>query len=120
MSKKSFAGGLNSLLESTITEDVQEESQLESVEGAPKKRGRPKSSFKEIAKTSQEGTREGEIRATFIVKEELLEKVKAVAYWDRMQMKEVIDRALEIYFGKKGESFMEQALQAYRKKGPWR
>jgi len=80
MSKKDFTGGLSSLLG-----DQPEK---------PKK-GRPVTQTKEITKSSQEGTKEGETRATFIVKEELLEKLKAVAYWDRRMIKEVIASALE-------------------------
>jgi hypothetical protein len=80
MSKKNFTGGLSSLLG-----DQPEK---------PKK-GRPVTQTKEITKSSQEGTKEGETRATFIVKEELLEKLKAVAYWERRMIKEVIASALE-------------------------
>ena len=80
MSKKNFTGGLNSLLG-----DQPEK---------PKK-GRPVTQTKEITKSSQEGTKENETRATFIVNEELLEKLKAVAYWERRMIKEVIDSALE-------------------------
>ena len=80
MSKKNFTGGLNSLLG-----DPPEK---------PKK-GRPVTQTKEITKSSQEGTKENETRATFIVNEELLEKLKAVAYWERRMIKEVIASALE-------------------------
>lgn len=80
MSKKNFTGGLNSLLG-----DLPER---------PKK-GRPVTQTKEITKSSQEGTKENETRATFIVNEELLEKLKAVAYWERRMIKEVIASALE-------------------------
>ena len=59
------------------------------------KRGRPATSTREITKSSQEGTKEGETRATFIVKEELLNKLKAIAYWDRLLIKEVVTSALE-------------------------
>lgn len=34
-----------------------------------------------------------EIRATFIVKEELLLKLKAIAYWERCQIKDIVDKA---------------------------
>lgn len=80
MSKKSFTGGLSSLL------------------GEQEKRpkiGRPKTVFKEITKSSQEGTKENETRATFIVDEGLLEKLKAIAYWDRILIKEVVSGALQ-------------------------
>jgi hypothetical protein len=80
MTKKNFTGGLNSLLG-----DQPEKP----------KRGRPKTVFKEITKSSQEGTKESETRATFIVNEELLEKIKAIAYWDRVLIKEVLKTALE-------------------------
>jgi hypothetical protein len=79
MSKKNFTGGLNSLLG-----DQPEKPKV----------GRPVTQFKEITKTSQEGTKENETRATFIVNEELLEKAKAIAYWDRLLIKDVINTAL--------------------------
>jgi hypothetical protein len=84
MSKKNFTGGLSSLLGETNKEDK-----------ATNKVGRPKTQFKEITKSSQEGTKENETRATFIVNEELLEKLKAIAYWDRKLIKEVVDTALQ-------------------------
>jgi len=80
MSKKNFTGGLNSLLG-----DQPEKP----------KRGRPKTSTREITKSSQEGTKENETRATFIVNEELLDKLKAIAYWDRVLIKDVVNTALQ-------------------------
>jgi len=80
MSKKNFTGGLNSLLGDQPDKP---------------KRGRPVTQTKEITKSSQEGTKENETRATFIVNEELLEKLKAVAYWERRLIKDVIASALE-------------------------
>jgi hypothetical protein len=79
MSKKNFSGGLSSLL---------------GEQAEKPKRGRPKTVFKEITKSSQEGTKEKETRATFIVNEELLDKLKAIAYWDRVLIKDVISKAL--------------------------
>ena len=80
MSKKNFTGGLNSLLG-----DQPEKP----------KRGRPVTQTKEITKSSQEGTKEKETRATFIVNEDLLDKLKAIAYWERKLIKEVVDIALQ-------------------------
>ena len=59
------------------------------------KRGRPVTQTKEITKSSQEGTKENETRATFIVNEDLLEKLKAIAYWERSLIKDVINTALQ-------------------------
>ena len=52
---------------------------------------------KGIAKSSQEGLQDGWTRATFILRKDHLEKVKALAYWDRKKVKEVIDEALGAY-----------------------
>jgi len=80
MSKKNFSGGLDSLLgEQPIKPKV----------------GRPVTQTKEITKSSQQDTKENETRATFIVNEELLEKLKAIAYWDRALIKDVVNTALE-------------------------
>jgi hypothetical protein len=68
------------------------------------KRGRPVTQTKEITKSSQQGTKENETRATFIVNEELLEKLKAIAYWERLLIKDVFNSA------------MEEAVSKYEKK----
>jgi hypothetical protein len=83
MAKKSFSGGLNSLLGDTKpTEPTAELQEL-------------KAAKKEITKTSQIGTKEKETRATFIVSEDLLEKMKALAYWDRVLIKDIVNNAFE-------------------------
>jgi len=82
MSKKSFTGGLSSLLGDEPKKET---------------RGRPQTSTRIVDKTSQEGTKEGETRATFIIREPLLEKLKAIAYWDRVMIKKVVDEALSSY-----------------------
>lgn len=51
----------------------------------------------EKVKTSEAGLRADWTRATFIVKKEHLEKIKALAYWDRRKVKEIVDDALETY-----------------------
>jgi len=85
MSKKNFTGGLNSLLGDQPDKP---------------KRGRPVTQTKEITKSSQEGTKENETRATFIINEELLDKLKAIAYWERGLIKDVINTALQEYVDK--------------------
>jgi hypothetical protein len=53
-------------------------------------------------KTSQEGLKDGWTRATFILRKDHLEKLKASAYWERKKIKEMIDEALGLYLkGKK-------------------
>jgi hypothetical protein len=58
-----------------------------------KKVGRPKTLSREVTKSSQKGIREGYTRATFNVSEDLLEKIKALAYWERKEIKEVVEEA---------------------------
>jgi len=55
-----------------------------------------------LNKTSQEGLKDGWIRATFILRKNYLEKLNALVYWERKRIKEVIDDALRLYLkGKK-------------------
>jgi len=56
-------------------------------------------------KTSYDGLKEGWTRATFILREDYLGKIKALAYWKRKNIKEVMDEVLEEYLkGKKIKS----------------
>ena len=48
-------------------------------------------------RTSQKGLKKGWTRATFILRKDYLEKIKALAYWERKKVKEVIDEALGSY-----------------------
>ena len=91
MSKKDFRSGLDAVLGATEPREAAEKPSIQA------KRGRPKTNFREIEKSSQEGCKEAETRATFIVSEADLEKVKAVAYWERLQIKDVIGAALRDY-----------------------
>jgi hypothetical protein len=74
--------------------DIPEALTLQQPDHPSPKRGRPVTQTKVIAKRSQEGTKDNETRATFIVNEGLLEKLKAIAYWDRVLIKDVVNTAL--------------------------
>lgn len=52
---------------------------------------------RELTKSSQSGLPDGWTRATFIVKEELLEKIKGLAYTERKDIKTVIHEALNAH-----------------------
>lgn len=80
---KSFTGGIDSLLGDKPNQQDRP------------KRGRPVTQNKEVTKTTQLGTLQGETRATFIVKEDLLEKLKFMAYWERTLIKEVVNKAFQ-------------------------
>ncbi len=112
MSKKNFKGGLDSLLggnskakKSPLSEKLQE---------TPKKqRGRPKGNIKTIDKTSQIGTKPNETRATFIVNEDQLESIKALAYFKRTSIKEVLSGAISKYL-KSEKKDLTEAMDIYK------
>ncbi|THH34528.1 hypothetical protein [Neolewinella litorea] len=117
MSKKDFTGNFNSLLgtspaqkkQPSAKEEAASPNQLEVVPAkeekpvtskrspSPKKRGRSKASKKAPVDSTREGTKEGEKRASFIVKEEAVAKIKRIAYQDRKNIKEVVAEALSAY-----------------------
>lgn len=84
---KNVSGGLNSLLSSGNQQPVKPKAKV----------GRKKTNTRVISKTSQEGTKEGETRATFIVSEQSLEKIKNISYWQRLSIKDVVNDALSEY-----------------------
>jgi hypothetical protein len=47
--------------------------------------------------TSQRGLQDEWTRATFILRKHHLEELKALAYWERRTIKEVMDEALGAY-----------------------
>lgn len=59
--------------------------------------GRPVKRIATVKNTSQEGLQENETRATFIMQEALLEKIKAIAYWDRRKIRSVHAEAVLRY-----------------------
>jgi hypothetical protein len=52
-------------------------------------------------KTTQRGLQDGWTRATFILRKQHLEELKALAYWSRRTIKEVMDEALGSYLKEK-------------------
>ena len=50
-----------------------------------------------ITSASSKGLPKGWTRATFIVRQDLVRKVKRAAYWDRKQIKDVVTEALDAY-----------------------
>jgi hypothetical protein len=56
--------------------------------------GRPRTIYREYEKSSQEGLRDGFTRATFIVREDLLKKLKDYAYTERETLKDVVNKMI--------------------------
>jgi len=62
-----------------------------------KKIGRPSTIKREIEKSSQEGLQENWTRATFIVREDLLNKLKKYAHTGNRTLKEIVNEMLDDY-----------------------
>jgi hypothetical protein len=60
-----------------------------------RKQGRPRTQFKQIDNESERGTLEGETRATFIIRKDQVDKIKKIAYWERLKMKDVLIQAID-------------------------
>lgn len=99
---KNFKGGFDGLLGG-------------GTEKSAPKRGRPKTNFKVVTKTSAAGTKAGEIRATFIINETQLESIKALAYWERLSIKDVLAQAIEAHLSSKKRE-LPKAKEAYTEK----
>jgi hypothetical protein len=93
--------GIQSLHDKQSNNDLQSKQSKQGLQNKRSKQSKQSLQSKQsnTAKvTSSNGLSEGWIRATFIMREDNLEKVKDFAYWERLQIKEVIDEALENYF----------------------
>lgn len=62
---------------------------------------------------AKRGLQEDLIRATFIIRQDHLEKIKAFAYWERIQIKDVIEEMCEQFFeGKKVRSIPQKQKES--------
>lgn len=89
MAKFKLEDKLNPLFSEQAAEPEQEAAAVEK-----KKRGRPQSPDIVRGNSVQEGLTEEYTRATFIMKVELLEKLKNYAYTERLTMKEAANKLL--------------------------
>jgi len=96
-------GGINSLIKGTSGSPEAEKPKMGvtdpySPEGNTKKIiGRPHTTRRDVEKTSQIGLQENYTRATFILREDLLDKLKDYAYTDRRSIKDIVSEMLEQY-----------------------
>lgn len=93
--KKTFGLTANSVLNGLVQQKTATPAQ-----SVTTGRGRPKTNFKVVATSKERGTKEGEERTTVILKTELINKMKAVAYWERLLVKDVFQAALEEHLAK--------------------
>lgn len=99
-------GGINSLIKETTDQPEVNKPNMgvteprlpeETPRGLPRPQGRPTTTRRDVEKTSQIGLPENYTRATFIMREDLLEKLKDYAYTDRRSLKDVVNEMLSGY-----------------------
>ena len=62
----------------------------------------PRAAKRRVSESKRAGLKKGWVRATIIVQEDSLSKLKALAYWNRKGIKDVVDEAFSAYLqGKK-------------------
>ncbi len=59
-----------------------------------KRKGRPRTIFNTSPNSANEGLKDGMTRATFLVKEDVLKKIKDIAHLENRFIKDVINEAL--------------------------
>jgi hypothetical protein len=92
MGKKEFKSGLDILLQGTNSENHETKPEVK-----------------------QEISFDKEIRATFILTEDHVFKLKAIAYWQRKQIKQVLQESLNLYFKQIPKNEMNIAIESYSK-----
>ena len=111
MAKKSFSKEIGILLNQSITptllgiEPKKQESEIQQ-EKRPVGRPRRKNS------TSQNGLPLGETRMTFLVSEEQQDKLKYIAYRERLSLKQIMSDAIQNYLNRYEEMYGEIDLNA--------
>lgn len=72
----------------------------------PRPVGRPRK-HKRDRPAAEQGAKEGEARASFIVRKDQIEALRDIAYWERLKIKDVVigalDDRIEKYKRKNGE-----------------
>lgn len=92
---------------------LQSNPELQSTQNYP---GDGVSESAKVKKTTHAGLQDGWTRATFIVKEDHLETLKSLAYYQRRNIKEVLEEAMVTYF-QANQAEISEANLLYSKSG---
>jgi hypothetical protein len=93
--------GLDKIFTPVVEQATTPASKPRTVRAKPRRKASPAITIPDRSKvsisTSSKGLPKGWTRATFIVRQDLVRKVKRAAYWDRKQIKDVVTEALDAY-----------------------
>jgi len=93
MAKKNFSSGIDSLFTSP---NLEQEKKQEAV-----------SHENEVEQT----------RTTLIVNIDTYEKIKAIAYWERKQIKDIVEKSFNLVLNLYNSEELTQMLESYKKDG---
>jgi len=106
MAKKNFSSGFDKLLGNTPDQKKEDVKKTET----PKQEEPIIENVEEV---------DPEVRATYIIKQSTVNKLKDIAYWERAMLKEIIQEALEGYvetWEKENEEFQAKKKRKFKKK----
>lgn len=97
-------------------EELEKEKIIEEVQEKKKKERTRKESNAEDKPTTKKHLAEGYTRATFAIRDDHLELIKAIASYKGLEQKELLEAMLEDALGKIKDQVKEEALATYRQK----
>ena len=97
MARKNFAEGIDAVLGGGST---QVKPKIESIQAERKPVKAP------------------DVKTSVYMDADLLEKFRALAFWERYTLKIELEKAVELYINSKGNEMLDQALEHFRKKKP--
>lgn len=97
MAKKKIEGLGDQAIGKFFEQPAQEPKEDKPLEVPKNNMGRPRTIYREYEKTSQEGLQDDFTRATFIVREDLLKKLKDYAYTERKTLKDTVNEMIAQY-----------------------
>ena len=97
MAKKKLEGLGDQAVSKFFEQPAQEPKEDKPLEVPKNNMGRPRTIYREYEKSSQEGLQDNFTRATFIVREDLLKKLKDYAYTERKTLKDTVNEMIAQY-----------------------
>lgn len=101
MAKKSFAGGLDSLImNSSLPENRSERLKSSFKKVSPESDASPVTKSRNVSskkKSARVGVRDGAMKITFIINEDIVNKVRSLAHYNRMPIGKFMEEILSGY-----------------------
>jgi hypothetical protein len=94
MAKKNFSGGIDRLFQDSQKEDIVD------------------------SNSNNKQKRLEDTRTTIIIHTETYEKIKAIAYWERKQIKDLVEKSFKLLLNQYSESELSKIVNRFRKDNP--